>query len=57
MPQTTSSMLSAYITTIELIITLLQRIANESRTAIDDMNKFEEDENSYDFVDTSDVVI
>jgi hypothetical protein len=57
MPQTTSSVLSAYITTIELIVMLLRKIANENRAAIDDMNESDDDEESYDFVETSDLVI
>jgi hypothetical protein len=57
MPQTTSSVLSAYITTIELIVMLLRKIANENRAVIDDMNESDDDEGSYDFVETSDLVI
>jgi hypothetical protein len=57
MPQTTSSVLSAYITTIELIVMLLRKIANDNRAAIDDMNESDNDEGSYDFVETSDLTI
>jgi hypothetical protein len=57
MPQTTSSVLSAYITTIELIVVLLRKIANDNRAAIDDMNESDNDEGSYDFVETSDLAI
>jgi hypothetical protein len=57
MPQTTSSVLSAYITTIELIVMLLRKIANDNRAVIDDMNESDNDEGSYDFVETSDLAI
>lgn len=57
MPQTTSSMITAYITALELVVIILRRIANENNIRVDDMNETDEDKENYEFIEKYNVTI
>lgn len=50
MPQTPSNMLNAYLTALDLILTILKRIQLDNQTAVDDMNEIDDDKENYEFI-------